>query len=163
MSLDRERQKVLDALKEFALRPPHMPMADYESDYCYRVAKRLATRNLNEALILISRIEKSKMPLEILRKAFTSTWDGRLELGEFGLLRYRAFGNEDLEYRKAVCAVCAKALWLHYSRVWFDEMNRIYPDFPGGPYAAIHWYLCLTSGAGIAGRWFTKENCPWPT
>jgi hypothetical protein len=110
------RDQLLDTLRIFAEKRPGLEFADYGDVENYRRESRAITNDLHNARELIRAVELSNITAEQIIKA-TSAFSGRLMITptESGYrLDYCAFQYFPTEYRKAVCAVLAAALWDYY-------------------------------------------------
>lgn len=106
------KAEILAMLREFAASRPGMDPRNYGDWKSYRAESRSVTRDLHDALYLIDRVEMSSMPVETLVGGFRA-FSGRLSLTANGL-DYCTGQYYPTEFRRAVCAVCAAALWDYY-------------------------------------------------
>lgn len=106
-----ERQRILDALYTFIHQRPGLDYGNYGDPASYRAEVRSIGRDLREARYLLGAVERSGITAEALQEAFHAfsgrlTWDGQT-------LDYCTGQYWPTEYRKAVAAVCASALWAY--------------------------------------------------
>lgn len=138
---------IIQSLRQFARQRPGLDYANYGDPASYRAEMRSITADLADAQTLLRRLELSSVSDETIRAAF-SAFSGRLTLTD-GKLDYCTGQYWPTEYRKAVCAVAAAALWAHY-RDSFAAAAK-----PGeSPGAAIRRQFRAEFGRGLASRWF---------
>lgn len=111
------RDNILQALATFAGKRPGLNPRDYTKDWrdvdgrkAYASDARGITRDFSDARILIMAVRLSGITEAQLIEAFSSkrlSWDGQS-------LDYCVNSYFATEYRKAVCAVLASALWGYY-------------------------------------------------
>jgi hypothetical protein len=111
------RDNILEALATFAAKRPGLNPRDYITDWrdvngrkAYASDARGITRDLHHARALLTAVRLSGITEEQLIEAFRSkrlSWDGQS-------LDYCVNSYFPTEYRKAVCAVLASALWNYY-------------------------------------------------
>ena len=141
------------ALRAFARQRPGLEYANYGDPVAYRSEMRGITRDLAHAQTLIAACERAHgMTAENLAEAFrafsgrltmTTRPDGRIALD------YCTGQYWPTEYRRAVCAVCAAALWDYFRE---DFAASAKPGESGGE--AIRRNFRREFGRGIAARWF---------
>lgn len=149
------RQQILTALSAFAESRPGMEPRNYFSDWrdkagiaAYRSESRAVTRDLHDARDLLRYVELRES-IEITPDAFRA-FSGRLTLTTGPLpalapkLDYCAGQYFPTEYRRAVCAVLASAIW-----AWLRD-NR--GDCCTGD--DIRKGARRELGASLARRWF---------
>jgi hypothetical protein len=147
-----QTQTIIDALYKFARQRPGLEFGNYGDVSAYRSEMRSITKDLHDARILLRRLELSSITPETLQKAF-SAFSGRLSLTptDKGLkLDYCTGQYWPTEYRRAVCAVAAAALWDHY-RDSFSSSAK-HGESPGD---AIRRCFRREFGRSIAKRWFS--------
>ena len=111
------KDQLLDTLRQFAAKRPNRSFADYGDRTIYNRYSREITRDLHHARELIRKVELSGIDADQIIKASRSAWSGRLTITptESGYqLDYCSGQYFPTEYRKAVCAVLAAALWDYY-------------------------------------------------
>ena len=112
------RDNILEALATFAGKRPGLNPRDYITDWrdvngrkAYASDVRSITKDLHDVRALLTAVRLSGITEEQLIKAFSSkrlSWDGQS-------LDYCVNSYFPTEYRKAVCAVLASALWAYYA------------------------------------------------
>lgn len=125
-----DKQAILGALHAFICQRPGLETGNYMSGpsdregakaYCAEV--RSITKDLREAKALLRAVELAHgITAEHLLHAFKAAYSGRLsirtELNKANelipVLDYCTGQYWPTEYRRAVCAVCASALWTYY-------------------------------------------------
>ncbi len=107
------KQDITAALRRFTNSRPGLDFGNYGEVKSYRAECRSVARDRSDALTLIRAVELSSMPVEMLREAFRA-FSGRLELRPDGSLEYTTGQYYPTEYRRAVCAVCAAAMWAYW-------------------------------------------------
>lgn len=118
-----ERELIVTALRAFAAQRPGLEFGNYCSGYgdsagraAYFSEMRSITGDLHDARELLRAVELSSIPAESLKAAFRA-YSGRLTITEApdgrAKLAYCAGQYWPTEYRKAVCAIAAQALWEH--------------------------------------------------
>lgn len=139
-----ERQQIIAALYKFVRRRPGMDPRDY--DYAgYNSERRQVHRDLQRAERLIRAVEiRQSIGVEQLKAAFKRAFSGRLSYWPAGeiinhggshtssspypRLDYCTGQYFPTEYRKAVCAVMASALWDY----WRDGYQKPPPEVSAG-------------------------------
>lgn len=117
-----ERERILRAMSVFAEQRPGLKWGNYGDARAYRSESRSITRDLHDARQLLAAVGwRSSIGAEQLRAAFRAfsgrlSWDGTA-------LRYCTGQYFPTEYRRAVCAVLASALW-DYARGTMPEPSR---------------------------------------
>lgn len=111
------KTEIIALLRAFAEQRPGMDPRDYGDWSSYRSESRSVTRDLHEARTLLRAVEwRDSITADMLREAFRA-YSGRLTLDETGdrpRLDYCTGQYFPTEYRRAVCAVCASALWSYF-------------------------------------------------
>lgn len=179
---DFRRERILDALAAFANQRPDLDFANYGDVAMYRSESRSITRDLHDARTLLSAVRwRSSIDADALLAAARNAFSGRLTITEVPSTKLRgdpaALGQDatvridycagqyyPTEYRRAVCAVLASALW-SYTRdlcmpsAIIADGNKTYPHVNGSrnQQSAGDWlrhYFRREFGAHIARRWF---------
>lgn len=138
-----ERENMLAALGAFMRQRPGLEYGNYGDPRSYRAELRSIARDLDDARRLLRSVELSSMTAETLRDAFPRAFSGRLSW-DGARLSYCTGQYFPTEYRKAVCAVLARALWAHYR----GEDGAISAD-------GLRAMFRRTYGRGLASRWFS--------
>jgi hypothetical protein len=147
-----EREMILQALAAFIAQRPGMDPRNYISSYndtqgraAYRAESRSVTKDRHDAEALLRYVAmRESITAEILKEAF-SAFSGRLsyDSSRRELLDYCTGGYFPTEYRKAVCAVLAAAIWQ-----WLRE-DGVYTTGD-----AIRKAARRELGSKLAARWF---------
>jgi hypothetical protein len=104
------RDNILHALAAFAAKRPGLEYGNYGDAKAYRAEMRSITRDLHHARALLTAVRLSSISEAQLIEAFRGkrlSWDGQR-------LDYCTGQYYPTEYRRAVCAVLASALWAYY-------------------------------------------------
>ena len=104
------RDHILGELAAFAATRPRLEYGNYGDIASYRAEVRSITKDLHHARALLTAVRLSGVTEAQLVTAFRSgrlSWDG-------SRLDYCAGQYYPTEYRRAVCAVLASALWDYY-------------------------------------------------
>lgn len=146
------KANIIKALRKFAAQRSGLEYGNYGDIRFYDAEKRAITRDLADAKILISAVEESAMTAEQLIAGF-SAYQGRLAItveGDDVRLEYTVGQYFPVEYRRAVCAVCAMALWDYYR----DEFTAsAHPGESAGD--AVRRRFREIFGKRIAAKWFS--------
>lgn len=175
-----DKEKIIALLYSWVSQRPGLEFGNYGDVSAYRSEMRSITRDLHDARTMLAYVERhDSLTAERLRDAF-SAFSGRLSLvpifvqnaGYYGLgtmdsaigyrLEYCTGQYWPTEYRKAVCAVLASAIW-EFIR---DECMPAPVELEPGTYAGQVTYAGMSAGdfirraarrelgASIARRWF---------
>jgi hypothetical protein len=139
-----ERACIMQALRKWVAQRPGLEFANYGDVTAYRAEARSITRDLREAEVLLDAVEwrTSSIDADALKAALRSAYSGRLSWdGE--RLDYCTGQYWPTEYRRAVCAVLASALW-HATR-------EAHPNYDG---CALRAHFVREFGRTMAQRWF---------
>lgn len=144
---DAERAAILEAMGRWIRQRPGLEFGNYGTVSSYRAELRSITRDLSDARLLLRAVELSSMGTDTLLGAFRAfsgrlSWDGKR-------LDYCTGQYWPTEYRKAVCAVLAAALWDWYRA---DYAAAAKPGESAGD--AIRRQFRREYGRGLARRWF---------
>ena len=137
------REQVLSLLTAFVSQRSGIDYRDYGDRSSFMGDYNTILKDGKTARKLLQKVEWSSMTVETLLDAFRA-FSGRLQITEKdGELRldYCTGQYFPTEYRAAVCAVLASALWSHYRE-----------DSDTGP--TLHKKFVRMFGRGIAARWF---------
>lgn len=147
-----ERDHIVAMLRRFARQRPGLEFGNYGDWKAYRAEMRSITRDLAHAQTLLRRVELSSMPADTLRTAFRA-YSGRLTLTKDAagrlVLDYCTGQYWPTEYRRAVCAVAAAALW-----DWYRDSYAASAKKGESAGDAIRRQFRREFGRGIASRWF---------
>jgi hypothetical protein len=118
-----DKSTILNALKDFANKRPRLDWRNYISHWndvegrrAYRSESRAITKDLHAARQLIRYVELSGIDAERIISASKTAFAGRLEIktnGDIVDLNYCVGQYYPTEYRKAVCAIMASAIWAY--------------------------------------------------
>jgi hypothetical protein len=142
---DPEKVTILQALTAFAAQRPGLEYANYGDPASYRAESRAITRDLHHVYTLLHRVQLAhsitSADLKDAFRAFSGrlSWDG-------SRLDYTTGQYFPTEYRRAVCAVLAAALWDY----WRDCV-------PESVSNRAEWIRCTARrelGRTLADRWF---------
>jgi len=139
------KNAIIESLSVFIRQRPGLEFGNYGSARAYRSEMREITRDRHNAERLLSAVERSQVIsgadiVDASRRAFS----GRLEItcdGDTVRVSYTAGQYFPTEYRRAVCSVCAEALW-----------NAWRADYPTGD--SLRAAFRRHFGRGISARWF---------
>jgi hypothetical protein len=166
------KPQIIEALRQFASQRPRLDFANYGDVSVYRSELRSITRDLHDARHLLRSVELTdSITADDLIAAFKRAYSGRLSIRETengkAELDYCTGQYWPTEYRKAVAAVCASALWdwmrdkampLPVYKQYGSADNRpmqtvtLYNGKSAGDY--LRSQFRREFGKGIAGRWF---------
>lgn len=161
-----EKELILDALEKFARQRPGMDFGNYGDVSRYRAELRGITRALHDARLLLAAVARSSITADDLIKASEGAFSGRLSIkveGDKITIGYCTGQYWCTEYRNAVCAVLASALWtykrdhcmpegalVHNQET--GEMLRRYDGLRAGDW--LRRRFAREFGRGVASRWF---------
>lgn len=147
--MDKKAQ-IIAALYAWIRQRPGLEYGNYGTPASYRSEMRSITKDLHTARRLLRDIELSGITAEQLIHASEHAFSGRLSItpkGDGFEIDYCTGQYWPTEYRKAVCAVCANALWDHYR-------GDIKPKPGQPPGDAIRANFRKIYGRGIQSTWF---------
>ena len=120
--MESRKAKILEALTKFVRQRPGLEYGNYGDSRSYRAESRSISRDLQHATELIEQVGLSdSLSADAIIAACRGAYSSRLEITETadGLrIDYCTGQYFPTEYRRAVCAVLAGALWDH----WRDDM-----------------------------------------
>jgi len=138
------KTELIAALRAWVAQRPRLEFANYGNVPAYRAESRSITQDLKDATVLISAVESAPITVQGILDAFRA-YSGRLSWTPEGL-EYCTGQYWPTEYRRAVCAVCADALWT-YERSKMDNVRGVLGD-------VIRAHFKRAFGNRIAKRWF---------
>ena len=160
------KNQILETLHAFVKQRPGLEFGNYGDVSAYRSEMRSITRDRHDAEVLMLSVRNSGITGEDLMQAFPRAYSGRLTCTlKDGKLRldYCTGQYFPTEYRRAVCAVLASALWeykrdhcmpkgelMHNSET--GETLERYNGMRAGDY--IRSSFKREFGARLANRWF---------
>jgi hypothetical protein len=160
------KDSILTALRGFVAQRSGMDYRNYGDASSYNADRRKITRDGQTALTLLRDVENSSITAEELVEAFRA-FSGRLSLSANdkgnAVLSYCAGQYFPTEYRAAVCAVVAQAMWdyvrNHCMPARLPHSNgNLYRDARTSKWMlAGDWlraYFKRRYGRAIASRWF---------
>lgn len=166
-----KKQEIIAALEAFIKQRPGLEYGNYGEPRSYRAELRSIGKDLKHARELLRAVEHSAITAEQLIAAFSAAFSGRLSIKEelTHVVRNTPAGKiittEErrvrldyctgqywpTEYRRAVCAVCASALW-NFKR---EELNAQTDNREYGSLGdEVRAYFRRSFGRGIQSRWF---------
>lgn len=145
------KQQIIDSLRRFASQRPGLYFGNYGNAAAYRQKSREVTRDLNQARVLLRAIEwREGVTAAHILEAARSAFSGRLSIDpETARINYTTGQYWPTEYRRAVCAVCASALWSYMRDPCMPaDIGTLSP----GDY--LRRRFRIEFGRAIASRWF---------
>jgi len=164
-----DKQTLVAMLYKFAGQRPGLEYGNYGDPVAYRAELRSITKDLGEAKKLLRFIElRDSITADDILQACESAYAGRLSIkrdSDKFLLDYTTGQYWPTEYRRAVCAVCASAIWSYFrdnmptgSTQGATEGAMLYRNPNGHGFVSAGDYLrkqCRNEfGRGIGNRWF---------
>lgn len=120
--MDSRKEKILDALRAFIAQRPGLEFGNYGDVSAYRAEMRSITKDRHHAQALIAAVAwRDSITADDLITASRRAFSGRLEINESpgGVsIDYCTGQYWPTEYRRAVAAVLASALWAY----WRDSL-----------------------------------------
>lgn len=154
------KQQIIEALRAFARQRSGMDWRNYEDAKTYRAEQRSITRDRHYAETLISAIEWRDISAEDLISASKQAFSGRLTIKQQNgavSVDYCTGQYFPTEYRKAVAAVCASALWGYIRGTQMPEPTyRQHGDAENRPMQTEALYDGVSAGAWLR-RYFRRE------
>lgn len=143
-----DKSTLIDLLTRFVAQRPRLEFGNYGDVATYRAESRSITEDMHDAMSLIRYIAiRDSITVEDLLKALDGAFSGRLQLAydKKGqpYLDYCVGQYWPTEYRRAVAAVCASAIW--------DWLRANSPTRTGDDIRAA---ARRELGRTIAQRWF---------
>lgn len=143
---------VIQALSAFMRQRPGLEFANYGDVSAYRSELRSITKDLGHARELLNYVEDdADITAAAIIEAAKHAYSGRLTIEDRGdgniATDYCTGQYFPTEYRKAVCAVLASAIWDQ----WREEIPA---DFEGSKGDELRKRAMRRFGRGIAGVWF---------
>lgn len=146
-----EKAVIIRALYRWVRQRPGLEFCNYGDVSAYRSEMRGITKDRHDAEALIRAVELSSMTATVLKGAFRA-YSGRLQWVEKdgkAYLDYCTGQYWPTEYRRAVAAVCATALW-----DWYREDYAAQAKDGESPGSAIRRRFRETWGKRMQERWF---------
>ena len=139
-----EKHAIISALRAWVKQRPGLDPRNYGDSSSYRSEQRSITQDKKDAWALITAVDLSDRVTSSGLKAAFRAFSGRLQW-DGKSLDYCTGQYWPTEYRKAVCAVCAAALWDAFISEHAGE------DRPG---ILAREYFKEAYGPRLAKRWF---------
>jgi hypothetical protein len=151
--MDNRKQAIVTALRAFARQRPGLEFGNYGDAHSYRAELRTITRDLAHVNELLRAVEWSdSISAQDIIAGSRDAFCGRVTIetdGDAARIRYCTGQYFPVEYRKAVCAVLASALWARYREgISNDTINS---KSPGD---RIRAHFRREFGRAIASRYF---------
>jgi len=114
------KNEIINALRTFAQKRPQLECGNYGNPSSYRQESRAITKDLHHARQLLRKVELSSITAQDIVNASNEAFSGRLTIipansyNDKIKVEYCTNQYFPTEYRKAVCAVLARALWNHW-------------------------------------------------
>ena len=122
------KNEIINALYTFANKRPQLEYSNYGDFSSYSQESRAITKDLHHARALLRRVELSGITAAEIIEASRDAFSGRLTITatDDGIVKidYCVGQYFPTEYRKAVAAVCARALW-NYWKTDANDADRI--------------------------------------
>jgi hypothetical protein len=159
---ETRKQDILHVLSAFVAQRPGLEPGNYDSESSYRAESRRITRDRHDYDTLAAAVAWRSIDADALIAA-TSAYCGRLQIKEGGKGRrvtvdYCTGQYFPTEYRRAACAVLAKALW-DYTRnhampepMKTPDGRELYDGRSAGEW--LRRYFRREFGARLARSWF---------
>lgn len=160
--MDMRKQKILEALSKFSCQRAGLEFGNYGNIKSFRSEQRSITRDLHDVRRLMSAVTwRDSITADDIIEASRSAYSGRLtiEENEAGEIRIEYCTGQyfPTEYRKAICAVLAYALWYHVRGHCMPEPTKDddgYEEYDGMPAGDwLHRYFQRDLGRSIAQRY----------
>lgn len=157
--MDPRKETLLASLRAFARQRPGLEPANYGDASAYRAESRAITRDLHDVETLLAAVAwRDSITADRLVDAARGAYSGRLAVaeptpGKFEVI-YHTGQYFPTEYRRAVCAVLASALW-DYARECMPEPKGdrdLYDGLRAGDW--LRRYFRREFGARMQRRWF---------
>lgn len=149
MSTELTKGLIVELLRDWIKQRPGLEFCNYGDVSSYRSELRGITEDRHDAERLLNSVEYSGITAEELKAAFEHAYSGRLSLTENSkgewMLEYCTGQYWPTEYRAAVCAVLASALW-NYHRLDYQDAEHLGDS--------LRDLFRRTFGKGIQSRWF---------
>jgi hypothetical protein len=173
---ERRKAAIIHALRVFARQRSGIEWGNYGGDgSAYRSEVRSITKDYAQAKVLLRSVELRGISADDIVRASRDAYSGRLTMTERadGSIRidYCTGQYFPTEYRRAVCAVLASALWAHVRDLCMPAPNgKVTVAHGKGPFrtesehdsvdglspgAWLRRYFVCVFGRGIARRWFS--------
>jgi hypothetical protein len=152
-----EKKQIIAALRAFIAQRSGLEFANYGDVTSYRAEQRSITRDGAQARELLRAVElRDSITAQDIILASKHAFSGRLTIAQRDdgavTVDYCAGQYFPTEYRAAVCAVCASALW-HHMRA---DYSAGFEQSAGRPVTGAELRAAFRReyGRAIASRWF---------
>lgn len=157
-SHEERKQALLRVLEKWIRQRPGLEFGNYGNLSTYRAELRSIARDKSDAIELLSAVAtKGGITAGDIITAAQSAYSGRLTINEKSAgvfsIDYCTGQYWPTEYRRAVCAVLANALW-NYAREQPIEYLAQGAAFTGSRGDALRMYFRRWFGRAIQSRWF---------
>jgi hypothetical protein len=121
------KQTIIDALRAFAAQRPGLEYGNYGNAAIYRAeARRIAADGAHAQTLLAAVESLDGITAQDILDAARDAFRGRLSIDADGRIDYRTGQYWPTEYRRAVCAVLSRVLWVYWSSdAAPDDADRI--------------------------------------
>lgn len=160
---DQKKQMILAALHKFASQRSGLEFGNYGDVAAYQSEARSITKDLTEARRLLRAVElRDSITGDALEAACDNAFSGRLKLIQVTRdaqfvdsydIDYTTGQYFPTEYRRAVCAVAASALWTWLRDTSMPSDERL-TELKQSPGDYLRAYFKREFGRGMASRWF---------
>ncbi len=142
------KPQIIDSLRTFINQRPGLEYANYGDLVSYRAEMRSITKDLHQARELLRYVglRDSITGADIIA-ASKNAYSGRLTINADATIDYCTGQYWPTEYRRAVCAVLAQAVW-----AW--KRDQCMPADTAQPGDYLRASLKREFGRGMAARWF---------
>jgi hypothetical protein len=159
------KQQIIDSMRTFAHQRPGLEYGNYGDRTSYQSEMRAITKDLHQARELLRYVElRDSITGDDIITASKNAYSGRLTIAADATIDYCTGQYWPTEYRRAVCAVLASAIWewkrdhcmpaptLHHNSETGETLQR-YKGLRAGDYLRAN--LKREFGRGMAARWFS--------
>lgn len=152
------KQQIIEALRTFINQRPGLDYGNYGDPVSYRAEVRSIGKDLQHARELLRYVElRDSITADSIIKASEGAYSGRLTIAENNgkvCIDYCVGQYWPIEYRRAVCAVMASAIWS-----WIRDECRKQKHVGStvdatSPVSYLRHAARRELGRGIAARWF---------
>ena len=155
--MEQRKQAIIDALSKFMHQRSGMDPQNYGDYASYRSEQRSVTRDLHHARTLLGAVSwRDSITADDLIAASKRAYSGRLTIVEdSGRVRIEYCTGQyfPTEYRRAVCAVLAAALW-DYTRTSAMPDDATLESIKQSPGTWLREHFRREFGRTISNRWF---------
>ena len=155
--MEPRKESIITALQRWIAQRPGLEFGNYGEWPAYRSEMRSITKDLHHARLLLQAVQwRDSITADDLIAAAKRAYSGRLEIREMinGTIRIEYCTGQywPTEYRRAVCAILAYALWDHRR----ESLNANTDDRPARSLGdEIRTSFKREFGHSVASRWFS--------